>query len=80
MKKFFIFSLSLLFFLDCSNSKSSDKEKEIFILGFIVANASKNISTNSTNQTSSFNCSNPTPSFSTLAQAGTTSNCASCHS
>lgn len=65
--------------VNCESKSSDDEEKKRLFTG-ILLNGSSATST-STSTTSSVSCSVATPAFSTLASAGTTSNCAKsgCH-
>lgn len=75
MKKFLFLFAGILSILFCTNKKSSDKEKQIALIGFLASSSS----TFFQSQSQSFTCNTPNPSFSSLAQAGTTNNCANCH-
>ncbi|MCB1179147.1 MAG: hypothetical protein KDK36_16295 [Leptospiraceae bacterium] len=72
-----ILFLLILFFINCSNGKSSEKEYNIFLMGKILSELGI---TGTSSSTTNFNCTNSSPSFSTLASAGATNNCSSCHS
>ncbi len=77
-----IYSLILLLIVQLINceSKNSDNEEKQRVLAGIVVNNLTGTSTSSASA-SSIVCSNSAPTFSTLATAGVTSNCAKsgCH-
>lgn len=52
----------------------------LLIFNFLWFCSKTKSSTTTSNSSQTFNCSVQIPSFSSLAQAGTTNNCSSCHS
>ncbi|HMV41429.1 MAG TPA: hypothetical protein PK079_02920 [Leptospiraceae bacterium] len=83
MKKEKLYTVSALFLLitlfNCENKSSDEEEKKRLITGILINTATG--STSSASSSSSTACSVSTPAFSSLASAGTTTNCArsGCH-
>lgn len=76
MKYLGLLFLMIISVVHCSNKKSSDEEKKIALIGFLLSSGSLPFSNASINYT----CNTTSPSFSSLAQAGTSTNCVNCHS
>ncbi len=72
--------LLILQAINCESKNSDNEEKQRVIAGVLINNITSTSST-STASSSSIVCSNSAPTFSTLATAGVTSNCAKsgCH-
>lgn len=68
------------FLLNCQSKNSDNEEKKRVIAGVLINSVSGGTSSSSSSS-SSIVCSNSAPTFSTLATAGVTSNCAKsgCH-
>lgn len=73
----FIHISALIF--SCSNTNSSDKEKEVYYLGKLINSGAAGTVVAGTTTDPQITCSDSAPSFSTLSAAGTGTNCASCH-
>ncbi|MBP9165281.1 MAG: hypothetical protein KBF99_19020, partial [Leptospiraceae bacterium] len=76
-----IFILLLMLVINCESKNSDDEEKKRAIAGVLINNIGGNVAVTNNSSSTSVGCSNSAPTFSTLATAGVTSNCAKsgCH-
>lgn len=77
----FLFVCLIVFVINCESKNSDDEEKKRAIAGILINNIGGNVAVTNNSSSTSVGCSNSAPTFSTLATAGVTSNCAKsgCH-
>ena len=81
IKRSFAFIFLVALVLNCESKNSDDEEKKRAIAGLLINSVTGNATIGSSSNSSSVGCSSTAPTFSTLAAAGVTSNCAKsgCH-